>query len=348
MMMHGKPGILEEDIYRCLREHYDLMPATLEPLAQGLDMVASVYRVMDHHKASYLLKVRSGPFYKPACLIPAYLKEQGIVSVVAPLPTKRKALWVQIGAWTITLYLFLDGETSWNGITGEHWKKVGAIFRQIHSVVIPASDFVSLRKETFDPTLYIDRVHEIETHMVNVEAGSVIEQELHSSWVAHQSTIQEVTTVLARLAKVLQKRIVPYVICHADLHPANLLRDRTGQLFVIDWDEVMLAPKERDFIFVQNISTDGLVDVDHTPFFQGYREGREDGQIDIDWIALTYYRYERVVQDLIECAQTVFFRENLEEKDRADSLQLFQDILRENSELTTARATAALVLDLDL
>jgi hypothetical protein len=27
-----------------------------------------------------------------------------------------------------------------------------------------------------------------------------------------------------------------------DLHPRNLIRDHAGKVFVIDWDEVMLAP----------------------------------------------------------------------------------------------------------
>jgi spectinomycin phosphotransferase len=35
-----------------------------------------------------------------------------------------------------------------------------------------------------------------------------------------------------------------------------------GQVFVVDWDEVMLAPKERDFIFVRPPHADA--------FFQGY------------------------------------------------------------------------------
>ncbi len=61
---------------------------------------------------------------------------------------------------------------------------------------------------------------------------------------------------LEKLAEVLQSRTLPYVISHADLHPANLLRDPLGHVFVIDWDEVMLAPKERDFIFVKASSAD--------------------------------------------------------------------------------------------
>jgi spectinomycin phosphotransferase len=52
-------------------------------------------------------------------------------------------------------------------------------------------------------------------------------------------------------------------------------------------------------------------------FFQGY------GQTEIDWIALTYYRYERVIQDLIACAQDVFFRDDLGEGAKADAVELF-------------------------
>ena len=51
-------------------------------------------------------------------------------------------------------------------------------------------------------------------------------------------------------------------------------------MFVIDWDEVMLAPKERDFLFVKEAPADGLVRLSTPAFFQGY------GQTEIDWIAL--------------------------------------------------------------
>ena len=59
----------------------------------------------------------------------------------------------------------------------------------------------------------------------------------------HQSTIQTAIAALETLGYVLQRRTFPYVVCHAELHPANLLRDPLGHVFVVDWDEVMLAPK---------------------------------------------------------------------------------------------------------
>jgi len=97
----------------------------------------------------------------------------------------------------------------------------------------------------------------------------------------------------------------------------------------------MLAPKERDFLFVKESSADSEALPGTPAFWEGY------GQTNIDWIALTYYRYERVVQDLIACAQEVFFRDDLGEETKADSVQLFQTILAEGGEIDTASQASA-------
>ncbi len=237
------------------------------------------------------------------------------------------------------VYPFLDGDTSWTGMTDGQWKEVGTIFKQIHQVRLSPFGFEALRKEAFDPTEYARWVRAFETqHLQTLSGGSASERALRSSWIAHQSTIHMSVSSLEKLAGVLQRRTLPYIICHADLHPANLLRDHVGHVFVIDWDEVMLAPKERDFLFVKEApADDGSTKLSTPAFFQGY------GQTEIDWMALTYYRYERVVQDLIACAQQVFFRDDLGEETRADAVQLFHEVLAEGGEIDAAyRAEAHL------
>jgi spectinomycin phosphotransferase len=133
----------------------------------------------------------------------------------------------------------------------------------------------------------------------------------------HQSTIHTVLTSLETLAGVLRSRTFSYVICHGDMHARNLIRDRAGQVFVIDWDEVMLAPKERDFLFVRPPHA--------AAFWQGY------GQVEIDWVALTYFLWERVVQDLIYCTRNVWFREDWGEESRLEAIQLLDVILAEDN-----------------
>jgi spectinomycin phosphotransferase len=314
--MRKPPRILEEHLRTCLQDQYDLSPVTLEFLPRGKDYNAGVYRVVSEQGTAYLLKVTSRSLYEPSCLVPRYLSNQGITSVVAPVPTKSQALWTKLVDWTVIVYPFLDGDTSLTGMTKEQWKEVGTIFQRIHQVRLQPEGFQSLRKETFDPTGYTRWVRTFETqHLHSPHGGSASSRALRASWVAHQSTIHMGVTTLEKLAEVLKARPFPYVICHADLHPANLLRDRHGHVFVIDWDEVMLAPKERDFIFVREPQAEA--------FWQGY------GQREIDWMLLSYYLWERVVQDVIECAGQVCFRDDWAEETRAEVAQLFDQILAE-------------------
>lgn len=333
--MREQPDISEERLRACLQEQYALLPATVEFLPLGLDYSAGVYRVVSEDGTSYALKVTSRPFYEASFLVPAYLKSQGIVSIMAPLPTWENVLWTRLENWTVVVYPFIDGDTSWTGMTDEHWQEVGETFRQIHEVVLPAHGFESLRRETFDPTEYTQQVNVLETRYIFAQAGDAPQRALCSSWAAHQSTIHRIVTILERLAAVLQKQSGPYVICHADLHPANLLRDRAGHVFVLDWDEVMLAPKERDFLFVGEPPAAGPAGRAIPPFFQGY------GPVQVDWTALTYYLYERVIQDLTVCAQDMFLKDDLGEESRADIAQLFQDVLAQGGEIDTAHAVAA-------
>lgn len=340
--MREQPNISVEHLRACLQEQYGLDAFTLDFLPRGLDYNAGVYRVVSEQGTVYLLKATSRPLYEPACLVPCYLNDQGITSVVAPIPTKHNTLWTKLADWTVIVYPFLDGDTSWTGMTDEEWKAVGTSFQRIHGVALPPFGFESLRKETFDPTEYAQWIDTIETQHIHLREGmSVSERTLTSSWIEHQPVIHTAVAILETLGNVLQGRNLPYVICHADLHPANLLRDGLGHVFVIDWDEVMLAPKERDFLFVKTSSTDSEALPGTSAFFTGYEHA------EIDWIALTYYRYERVVQDLIANAQEVFFRDDLGEETKADSVRLFQAILAEGGEIESAtHALAHLPTDL--
>src|SRR5262249_36167028 len=154
--------------------------------------------------------------------------------------------------WTVILYPWISGECSLTGMTDAQWKEVGSIFQRIHQVRLPTlCGSSSLRKERFDPTEYTQWIRTFETqHLQDQNSASASQHALCSSWKAHQPTIHAAVTRLEKLAGLFQSRTFPHVICHADLHARNLIRERAGHVFVIDWDEVMLAPKERDFIFI--------------------------------------------------------------------------------------------------
>lgn len=331
--MREPPAIPQERLHACLQEQYGLSPVTLEFLPRGGDFQAGVYRVVSEQGTPYLLKVTSRPLYEPGCLVPGYLREEGITSVVAPVPTRSHALWTKLTSWLVIVYPFHEGETSVTGMTNEQWKEVGAIFRQIHQVRVEPVSGLPLRKETFDPTEYSNWIRAFETHYLHTQdGGDEYTCALRASWLAHQSTIHTAVTFLEKLAELLRSRTFPYVICHADLHPANLIRNRAGHVFVIDWDEVMLAPRERDFIFIRKPAADA--------FWKGY------GKREIDWTALTYYLWERVVQDVIADAQDVCFRDGLGEETRADITRIFSEYLARGADNLAAAYDASAHLTL--
>src|SRR5258708_18701960 len=143
--MREKPAIPDELLRTTLQDQYDLVPVTLEFLPAGLDYHAGVYRVVSEQGSAYLLKVTSRPLYDPRYQVPRYLNDQGIPSVVAPLPTTSGGLWAKRVNWTLIVYPFIDGNSSITGMTNEHWRELGSIFKQIHRALIPPECFDSLR-----------------------------------------------------------------------------------------------------------------------------------------------------------------------------------------------------------
>jgi spectinomycin phosphotransferase len=100
------------------------------------------------------------------------------------------------------------------------------------------------------------------------------------------------------LGDALRARPPEPVLCHADLHAANVLIDTDGALYVVDWDTLIFAPKERDLMFIGGgIGGAWNSAQEEAWFYQGY------GQTDIDPLALAYYRYERFVEDVAEYSE---------------------------------------------
>jgi spectinomycin phosphotransferase len=337
------PNIPADLLRACLQDAYGIAPITVEFLPLGLDTRAGVYRVVSAEGTVYLLKAKWGSLYEASCQVPRALRDQDIAAVVAPLPTRDNALWTPAGEWTLILYPFIEGVVgNWqDGLTDGQWRAVGAALRQIHDVAMPANGMGSVRAETFDASSYARQIQMMTAHFATVAGGDQYARSLRALWLAHQLTIDAAMATMLVLTAALQENAEPYVICHADLHASNIIRADNATVFLIDWDDVMLAPKERDFLFVGEPPTDAPSS-DGAPFFQGY------GLSAIDWTALTYYRWERIITDVIECAESVCFRDDVAEVTRAREAQLFQDILAAGNGMIVAAQRAAMHLSPDL
>ena len=129
----------------------------------------------------------------------------------------------------------------------------------------------------------------------------------------------------------LQKYDLEFVLCHADIHTANILLTQEQELFIVDWDDTLLAPKERDFMFV--LGEDTIRTREEQMFFDGY------GMVKINQLALAYYRYEWCVQEIGDFGARVFLTKDVGESTKHDAVEGFIKLFSQGDVIAAALNT---------
>lgn len=318
--MLEKPDVSDEVLINGLLQGYGIAATSIEFLPLGYDASAWVYRVEAADGGAYFLKLRLGAVDAASVLVPRFLVEQGISQVVAPLPTTAGGLWHEAAQFKLILFPLIAGESGMScGLTEMQWREFGAILRRIHATPLPPELAGCVRRETFIPQ-WIDLVRQLHAKVRLEEGDDAISAELISFWRARGIVIERIVQRAEELGRRLQASAAEYVLCHSDIHTANLVIDRqNGGLHIVDWDNPLLAPKERDLMFVVADATCALAAPhrDELNFREGYGPGV------IDPVALAYYRYEWVVQEIGDFGQRVLRSHHGGDATRLDALQGF-------------------------
>ena len=180
------------------------------------------------------------------------------------------------------------------------WIALGPSMQAVHAATLPAGLVERVPQEDYSPvwrnivTAFHQRVQH--DHYDDPTAASFA-----ALWMTKRDEILRIVERAEHLAQVLQDRAVQRVVCHADLHGNNVLVGADDELTIVDWDAPILAPKERDLMFIGG-GVGGVWNNDQEAewFYQGY------GQTEIDRVALAYYRYERIVEDIAEFSEQIF------------------------------------------
>jgi spectinomycin phosphotransferase len=317
--MLEKPNLVDTTIINCLQEIYRLNITKLEFLPIGSDATAWVYRV-DAAAATYFLKVKKGVLQASNLTIPHFLRDSGITQIVAPIANIHQALWTNIGEFNLILYPFIEGEAGMTiGLSDSQWREFGTVLKRIHATTLTPELVQQIHKEDFAP-LRSEIAREMDAHIANNTFANPHQTEFAALWQEKRAEILKIVARCDELAAMLKGQPLDFVLCHSDIHTANILVDAAGNLHIVDWDEVRLAPKERDLMFV--------LDAGHSVprldsekwFFEGY------GQVNINPVAFAYYRYEWVVQEFADFAQRVYMLDDVGDETRADSVRGFKQL----------------------
>jgi spectinomycin phosphotransferase len=328
----------DETLRTALAARYGLAVAELTFLPLGHDSSAWVYRVRTADGTPYFLKARRRVTNPSSLLVPRYLHDQGVGQVIAPLPTMTQTLWTEAEGYALIVYPFVAGTTGMDhGMAPRQWIDYGAILRQIHATPIAPDLAPIMRRESFVPA-EAETVQQLDGHLGGRTFADPSAQALATFWHERRDDIHTLVERAEDLGRRLARTAPAFVLCHADIHTANVLLDAGGQVWIVDWDETLLAPKERDLMFVMGggISRALVGPREEELFFQGY------GATTVDPLALAYYRYAWAVSDIGAYGAEVVFRPDLGPVTRRAGVDLFMSLFKPGNIVTLAFASGDL------
>lgn len=300
--MLTKPDLRDEKIIACLYDAYGLDIAEISFLPLGADFNTAVYLVTATDKIDYFLKLRSGDFCEPSVLVPHHLKQIGLQNIIPPIATKTDECWTNLDAFKVALYPYIDGRNAVDKkLSEQQWHHFGEAVKKLHTADIPEYITTNVPKETF--TLKCCQTVKVFLNRIENEVfDETVAAKLAALLKSKNKIILDLIKRTEELGSILQNQSLQHVLCHADMHGWNLLIDQDDHLYLIDWDTLVLAPKERDLMFIGS----GIWKSGYTPteeeslFYKGY------GQANINQDALCYYRFSRILQDIAEYCEYIF------------------------------------------
>ena len=312
-----KPEIADETVIACLEQEYGLRIAQLTFLPLGGDLCTAVYRAVDDHRIPYFCKLRCADFDEISVELPRFLNEQGIPQILSPVSTEGGHLWAELEPYKLILYPFVDGTSGFDvELSDRHWESFGVALKLIHSTILPAALSRKIPKESYSSE-WRDRCRDIIKRLDGGMIADPITRDLAAYLLARRETVLDLLERAERLAQILSSHSPEFVLCHSDIHPGNLFIEKNGDLYIVDWDYPVLAPKERDLMFIGGgQGYQGVTAQEEELYFY-----RNYGPAPIDPVAMAYYRYERNIVD-ITVEGTRVLTETLGEQERARSLEI--------------------------
>ncbi len=186
-------------------------------------------------------------------------------------------------------------------MSDQQWREIGMLLKRIHTAILPTEFIQRLPREGFSSE-WRERLKIWVAQLDTARFDDPVATALVNRIQEHCIEIVALVERTERLAQQLQTHPSEYCICHTDMHAANILIADTGSVYLVDWDNPLLAPKERDLMYIGGgqFGPWRSASEEETLFYQGY------GSTQVDPIALAYYRYERIVQDIVvECDHIV-------------------------------------------
>ena len=343
------------DLTARVREGFGIPLIGAQPTGLGADARASLWRAVTADGTSYAVKTSSAP--QSGLAVADFLARHGVAGVPAALPTLSGGLTVDHQGDVVSVCPWVEGPRAIDtGLDQEQWRAFGSLLGAVHATA-PGERLVGasglLPVDRHDPTVEVERARAFPERLARAGGATpddAVVAELAGLWGRSGADVLAVADLAEASARsdAWAGAGAPAgaglgtegVICHSDPHHGNLLLDGDGNgVWLVDWDDAILAPREADLIFVVGgVYTFAPITADdERSFFDGYTPASGGvTRSDLDADRLTYYRTVRALTDFLDFADDAL--------DLAKSMGERADALRIARGAASPRGIVALTL----
>lgn len=326
----------DQKIIHFLKTFYNIEVMKLTFLPLGADVNASVYKATANEK-SYFVKLKRGHHHNnPADILD--LLHRADIQVIPAVKTIDGQTIQRTPNFSLIVYPFVEGQDGFSRhLTDDQWQELGKNLRQLHEINVPLSIKKRIRHETYSPkwrelvrSHYVFIENEVEQYKakqdeINLKLSKFLNKNL--------TTISRLVDRAEQLSERVRDQSPEFVLCHSDIHGGNVLIDQNSDFYIVDWDDPIMAPKERDLMFIGG----GVANVwnkkhEEDLFYKGY------GNTEINKTILSYYRHERIVEDIALYIQELIFS-SANSKDKSVMYNQFIDMFKPNGVIEIAFKT---------
>lgn len=258
--MLTEPNIDKNIIKSKIEENYDLHVPNLS-FVQGGECSWG-YKVETDSGINYFLKIHEDlDEYKVRFDLTYKLFTYcGIKNITHPINTQKGDLVFFLDKYPSALFSFISGTIAAERDLNEKQRfTLGELLGRIHKAKETIGEFVL--KENFRYAYKDHLLQNIEKANFLKNHESAYIQKVAQLLINNKDTIIEKLHKLEILGNQLRMQNLDFVICHGEPHNWNIMTSDNEEVFLIDWDDCLFAPKEKDLRMIQ----------DDTVAFEGYK-----------------------------------------------------------------------------
>jgi spectinomycin phosphotransferase len=317
-----------EKIPEIIETEYGISVSGIDQLHIGFDKNTAVYKLFSTDRKVYFLKIRSGNFTETSLTIPFLIYQKTNSSnLINIVKTADGKLYVKRASLYIMIFPFINGQPGWNiSLTKDQFVDFGKFMHTIHSTELPSAYSRIIPKETYD-SKYREWIKEYigAIAMEEIRYENPVMIRFLEVFQKRRGIILKILNCAEKMLKEIKPENQKMCLCHGDIHAGNIFIVQNN-FYIVDWDTILIAPKERDLMFIGGgIGNKWNTVKEIEYFYYGYgKEAVTNKNL------IKYYRCDRILQDIYELYSQIVNAET-EEGERELCLEAFKEQFEENN-----------------